>query len=106
MNVNVCTLHTHTVTHANEYTCTGLAAAAASLFEDRADIGFAKVGGYAAANRVRLVFTNPELLDALGTADDLAAEYTVTLRVSAAFDKAGNKLGAGGRISQKSVFSV
>ena len=99
-------LQTHTVTHANVYTCTGLAAAAASLFEDRADIGFAKVGGYAAASRVRLVFTNPELLDALGTADDLAAEYTVMLSVSAAFDKAGNKLGAGGRISQKSVFSV
>ena len=84
----------------------GLAAAATTLLQDRADIGFVKVGGYASASRVRFVFTNPELLESLGTADDLAAEHTVTLSVSVAFDKAGNRLGAGGNPSQKSARCV
>jgi len=73
-----------------------LVAAAAAAFEDRADLACAQVGGYAAASRARLVFTNPELVDSLGTAADLAAEHAVLLRVSAAYDKSGNKFGVAG----------
>ena len=72
-----------------------LVTAAVERFEGRADVGYAKVGS-SSASRARLVFTNPELLDSLGSAADLAAEYAVVLRVSAAFDKSGNKFGAGG----------
>ena len=73
-----------------------LVAAAATAFEGRADLAYATVGGYPSAARARLVFTNPEILDSLGTADDLAAEHTVLLRVTAAYDKSGNKFGVGG----------
>ena len=73
-----------------------LVAAAATAFEGRADLAYATVGGYPSAARARLVFTNPELVDSLGTADDLAAEHTVLLRVTAAYDKSGNKFGVGG----------
>ena len=64
-------------------------------FKGRADVGCAKIGS-TSASRARLAFTNPELLDSLGSAADFAAEYAVVLRVSAAFDKSGNKFGAGG----------
>tara|TARA_B110001452_G_C15090133_1_gene380364 strand:+ start:88 stop:759 length:672 start_codon:yes stop_codon:yes gene_type:complete len=73
-----------------------LVEAASAAFEDRADLAYAKVGGYGAAARARLVFTNPELIDSLGTVVDLAAEHAVLLRVSAAYDKAGNKFGVAG----------
>ena len=73
-----------------------LVAAAATAFEGRADLAYATVGGYPTAARARLVFTHPELVDSLGTADDLAGEHTVLLRVTAAYDKSGNKFGVGG----------
>ena len=73
-----------------------LVAAATTAFEGRADFAYATVGGYPSATRARLVFTNPELVDSLGTADALAAEHTVLLRVTAAYDKSGNKFGVGG----------
>merc|ERR1712046_469056 len=74
-----------------------LVTAAESRFKDRADIGVLKVGGYSSAARARFVLTNPGLLDSMGTADELAAEYAVLLRLSASFDKSGNKFGTAGR---------
>ena len=61
------------------------------------DVGVVKVGGYAGASRSRFVFTNPELLDTLDEAG-LATEHAVLLRISAAFDKKGNRFGAGGKL--------
>lgn len=70
-----------------------LVAAATRLFEDRADLGFVNVGGYPAASRSRFVFTNPELLDSIDT-----SEHAVILRVTASFDKSGNRFGKGGQL--------
>ena len=73
-----------------------LATAAEQRLEGQ-DVGVIKVGGYTGASRARFVFTNPELLDSLDKTD-LAAEHAVLLRVSAAFDKKGNRFGAGGKL--------
>eukprot|EP00961_Rhodomonas_salina_P104756 1409994-Rhodomonas_salina.2 len=70
-----------------------LVAAAESLFGDRADLGFVKVGGYATASRSRFVFTNPELKDLVDT-----SEHAVLLRATASFDKSGNRFGKGGQL--------
>ena len=72
-------------------------AAAAEARLDGQDVGLVKIGGYTGASRQRFVFTNPELLDSLDESD-LAAEHAVLLRVSAAFDKKGNRFGAGGKL--------
>ena len=61
------------------------------------DVGVLKVSGYAGASRSRFVFTNPELLDSLDK-EELAAEHSILLRVAAAFDKKGNRFGAGGKL--------
>ena len=81
-----------------EFLTPDLVEAAEELFDGRADIGFVKIGTTrsSSASRARFVLTNPELVDSLGSVADLAAEYCVLLRVSAAFDKSGNKFGAGG----------
>ncbi|KAJ1474808.1 hypothetical protein T484DRAFT_1969746, partial [Baffinella frigidus] len=68
-------------------------AAAEKIFADRADLGFVKVGGYAAASRSRFVFTNPELLDSID-----AAEHFVMLRATAIWGKDGNRFGKGGQL--------
>lgn len=68
-----------------------------SALDGRSDIGFVKIGGYGAASRARFVFTNPELIDSLDVSA-LDAEHAVMVRVDAAFDKAGNKLGSGGKL--------
>jgi hypothetical protein len=70
-----------------------LVAKAELLFADRADLGFVKVGGYAAASRSRFVFTNPELLDSID-----AAEHAVLLRATAQWGKDGNRFGKGGQL--------
>ena len=70
-----------------------LVVAAERLFEDRADLGFVAVGGYSAASRSRFVFTNPELVDSIDS-----SEHAVILRVTASFDKSGNRFGKGGQL--------
>lgn len=70
-----------------------LVAAAERLFEDRADVGFIKVGGYTAAARARFVLTNPELVDSIDV-----SELAVLLRAKASFDKSGNRFGKGGQL--------
>ena len=83
-------------THVTGFLDPELVEAAEAAFEDRADLACVKVGGHTGAARARLVFTNPELIDSIGTAADLDAEHAVLLRVSSAYDKAGNRFGVAG----------
>jgi len=80
-------------TRVTEFLEPELVKAAERLFEDRADLGFVKVGGYTAASRSRFVFTNPELVDLIDT-----SEHAVLLCATASFDKSGNRFGKGGQL--------